>query len=330
MDSRHDFGETPLLEGAPSAPPARPRRDRRLRLLVWIAAAVAAGGLAASATVVGAGQAAIVSAFGNPRRVLVAPGLYWVFPAPVQTASIVDTRLQLTEGEALGAVTRDGTPLFVQAFAAWRVATEPGALLKFWRAAGGDASAPARQMRTLLAGAIADSVHNFGFADLFGMDQTKPHLPELEAALQKRLAAPLQTDFGITLVRVGIERMSLPEAALAAATADFQAKLTAASAARAAESRLQAAQIRAEAARDSRIATAETQTQVAEIAAAARKQAADIEARAYNADPDLYMMLRSLDTLANVVGPSTRLVLRTDAAPFNVLVQGPPTEPGVK
>jgi hypothetical protein len=25
-----------------------------------------------------------------------------------------------------------------------------------------------------------------------------------------------------------------------------------------------------------------------------------------------------------VVGPKTRLVLRTDAAPFNVLVQGPP------
>ena len=36
------------------------------------------------------------------------------------------------------------------------------------------------------------------------------------------------------------------------------------------------------------------------------------------------MLLRSLDTLGEVVGPHTRLILRTDAAPFNVLVQGPP------
>ena len=36
------------------------------------------------------------------------------------------------------------------------------------------------------------------------------------------------------------------------------------------------------------------------------------------------MMLRSLDTLASVINDRTRLVLRTDAAPFNMLVQGPP------
>jgi membrane protease subunit HflC len=34
-------------------------------------------------------------------------------------------------------------------------------------------------------------------------------------------------------------------------------------------------------------------------------------------------MLRSLDTLNGVVNSNTNLILRTDAAPFNVLVQGP-------
>ena len=46
------------------------------------------------------------------------------------------------------------------------------------------------------------------------------------------------------------------------------------------------------------------------------------------ADPGLYLVLRSLDTLATMVGPNTRIVLRTDAAPFNTLVQGPPGSPG--
>jgi membrane protease subunit HflC len=43
-------------------------------------------------------------------------------------------------------------------------------------------------------------------------------------------------------------------------------------------------------------------------------------------------MLRSLDTLNTVVNTNTNLILRTDAAPFNVLVQGPAglgvTQPG--
>jgi hypothetical protein len=38
------------------------------------------------------------------------------------------------------------------------------------------------------------------------------------------------------------------------------------------------------------------------------------------------MLLRSLDTINTIVGPRTRLILRTDAAPFNVLVQGPPID----
>jgi membrane protease subunit HflC len=71
---------------------------------------------------------------------------------------------------------------------------------------------------------------------------------------------------------------------------------------------------------------ADAQTQAAAIEATSRKDAAAIQAKAYDADPQLYMMLRSLDTLANMVGPNTRLVLRTDAAPFNVLVNGPPAD----
>jgi membrane protease subunit HflC len=34
-------------------------------------------------------------------------------------------------------------------------------------------------------------------------------------------------------------------------------------------------------------------------------------------------MLRSLDTLDSVVSANTNLILRTDAAPFQALVQGP-------
>ena len=75
---------------------------------------------------------------------------------------------------------------------------------------------------------------------------------------------------------------------------------------------------------------ADAQTQAATIEAESRRQAAEIQARAYSGDPQLYMLLRSLDTLSGMIGPNTRLVLRTDAAPFNVLVQGPPGDAAAK
>jgi membrane protease subunit HflC len=52
-------------------------------------------------------------------------------------------------------------------------------------------------------------------------------------------------------------------------------------------------------------------------------EAAAIAGRAYAEDPGLYVMLRSFDTLDAVVGQNTRLILRTDAIPFRVLVDGP-------
>jgi hypothetical protein len=62
----------------------------------------------------------------------------------------------------------------------------------------------------------------------------------------------------------------------------------------------------------------------AEIEAGSRVQAARIYADAWQKAPELYKTLRSLDTLNGVVGSGTHLILRTDAAPFRALVDGPP------
>ena len=51
--------------------------------------------------------------------------------------------------------------------------------------------------------------------------------------------------------------------------------------------------------------------------------AAHIYAGAYRRDPGLYTTLRSLDSLDQVLGHNTSLILRTDAAPFRMLTEGP-------
>jgi len=92
---------------------------------------------------------------------------------------------------------------------------------------------------------------------------------------------------------------------------------------RTADGKRQAAQIRSDADRDARIAVADANVKAAQIEAQSRQDAAAIYGKSYAGNPHLYTMLRSLDTLNGVVNTNTNLILRTDAAPFNVLVQGP-------
>jgi membrane protease subunit HflC len=219
--------------------------------------------------------------------------------------------------------TRDGQHLRVQAFAVWRVPPATEAVEVFARASARGGDGAARDIGGLLDTAVSGVASGYAAAALLS-----GQLGDFADRLKYDVAARAANAFGVTVLQVGVAQLTLPAAALAATEARMRAARVAAAAARTAQAQLEAAEIRAEASRDSRIALAEAQTEAAQIEAASRKEAADIEAKAYNADPDLYLMLRSLDTLSTMVGPTTRLVLRTDAAPFNMLVQGPPAEPG--
>jgi modulator of FtsH protease HflC len=138
----------------------------------------------------------------------------------------------------------------------------------------------------------------------------------------------LRATYGIALAEIGVERLTLPETTLNATVARMRSERETIAVQRTAEGQRKAAEIRADAERDSRVAIAAANVKAADIEAAARREAADIYAKAYQSDSRLYLMLRSLDTLAQMTGPNTRILLRADAAPFDLLVRGPPPEEG--
>jgi membrane protease subunit HflC len=132
--------------------------------------------------------------------------------------------------------------------------------------------------------------------------------------------------YGIAIREAGLEQLSLPEGTLGATVGRMRSERETVAAQRTAEGLRAAADIRASATRDSREMVADARAQAAAIEAAARKRAAEIQANAYAQDPELYRTLRELDTLQQVVSGNTRMVLRTDAAPFSLLIQGPPKQ----
>ncbi|HTH96026.1 MAG TPA: protease modulator HflC [Stellaceae bacterium] len=306
---------------------ARPYRLGSLRQFVryGLALLIVLGAVAMSCLVmVGAGQAVVITEFGKPVRVLTTPGLAWKLPAPIEGTIPVDLRLLTTSSGLQDVGTRDGLRILVQAYVAWRVPADPRHIKQFLRTVSNDPDGAARQLRSFIGSALQITASNFDLNGLVNTDTNKVKLGEFERQLQANAAKQILDIYGVTIDQVGVERLSLPAQTLAATVARMRSERETVAAQRTAEGLRVAAQIRSDAQRDAHITEAQAQAQAASIEADSRRKAAEIYAKAYNADPALYTMLRSLDTVSAVVGPKTRLVLRTDAAPFNVLVQGPP------
>lgn len=300
-----------------------PMPPRRPWMRYAAAAAILALG-AAGAVPVRDGESAVVTRLGAPLRVVSEPGLAWVLPAPIERVQRVDRRLRTTATGNHGVLTRDGLSLVVQAYAAWRIPGDGEAVLRFVRATGGDGDAAASQLRTLLNSALETVSGRFALGDLVSTAPDAVRLPAFEDALLGRLADTARGNLGIDLVAVGVERMLLPEATLQAAVARMSEERRVAAEERQSAGRRAAGEIRAAAERDARIAKATAEQEAAAVEARAKAEAAAVYGSAYTADPALYVWLRSLDTLEATLSGNARLVLATDAPPFQALVTPPP------
>ncbi len=308
------------LHNSPAKAIAPMPRRRLVIAAVLIAFAVAT----ASLVQVRAGEATVVTRFGNPARVLLAPGLAWRLPAPFETAIPVDLRLRTTSSGLQDAGTRDGLRIIIQAYVAWQVEPDAASVQRFMRAVQNQPDEAARQIRSFVGSALEITASGFELSQLINTDASKVQIADFEARLGAQIGQSLLKSYGLKVVQVGIERLTLPSVTLAATVDRMRAERDTIATERTAIGKRQAAEIRSAAERDARIIQADATVKAAQIEAESRVQSAGIYGRAYAGAPQLYKLLRSLDTLGTLVNPGTRLILRTDAAPFRALVDGPP------
>ncbi|MGH7070492.1 MAG: protease modulator HflC [Acetobacteraceae bacterium] len=271
-----------------------------------------------------AGEAEVITRFGNPIRVITKPGLAWKLPAPVESAIPIDLRLLTTSTGLQDVGTRDGLRVLVQAYVAWQVPDDPQGIRQFLRSVRNQPDEAARQLRSFVNAALHITSSNFDLTDLVNVDPQKVRLDAFENQLRAQIAPRMLQVYGIDIRQIGIERMTLPAQTLAATVARMRADRETVAAERTAEGLQKAAAIRADAEKEARDVVAEANEKAARIEADSQQAAARIYQRAYRSDPNLYETLRSLDTINQIVGRSTNIIMRTDAAPFRVLVDGPP------
>lgn len=301
-----------------------------LRRRIVIAAILVSFALATASLVqVRSGEATVVTRFGNPVRVLLDAGLAWRWPMPFETTIPVDLRLRTTSSGLQDSGTRDGLRVILQAYVAWQVQPDAASVQRFMRAVQNRPDEAARQIRTFVGSALETTASAYDLASLVNTDPTQVRIADFEARLMRQITTQLLETYGVRVVQVGIERLTLPSVTLNATVDRMRAERETIAVERTAVGKRQAAEIRSGAERDARVIQADASVKAAQIEAQSRVEAAAIYGRAHASSPQLYSMLRSLDTLNTIVNPQTRLILRTDAAPFRALVEGPPNiEPG--
>lgn len=291
----------------------------RIRRFSLAGVVLAASLLTATSFTVSSGNSVVVTRFGAPVRVRTEPGLSWKLPAPLEQQQIVDLQTRTTSGGLQDVGTRDGLRILVQAFLAWSVPANPENIKHFLRATGNDQDTAARQLRSLLSSALQIVASDFALRDLINTQSDKIRIADFEERLLSVLKPQAESIYGIRIEQVGLERLSLPAETLAATVARMRAERETVAAARTAEGLRKAAAIKANAERDARIVIANANAEAASTEAKAQETAAGVYAQSYRKDPQLYSTLRTLDTLGNIVNQNTRLIMRTDSAPFSVL-----------
>jgi modulator of FtsH protease HflC len=317
MSTHHHHGNEHASGTAPPSPPT-------LRLFVAVAVVLAV--LAPACLVlVSPGQALVVTRFGSPVRVITTPGLAWKLPPPIDSAVAVDLRLRTTSSGLHDVGTRDGLRILVQAYVAWQIPNDAEHVRQFLRAMRNQPEIAAEQLRSFTGSALEITASSFDLANLVNTDPHQIRLAELEHALGRRIDEQAQKVYGITVRQVGLERLTLGTDTLNATIERMKAERETVAAQRSAQGQRQADQIRSNADRDSRLVLAQAKVDAADIEAKSRITAAAIYRQAYATDPQLYTLLRSLESLDTIINPNTRLILRSDAAPFRVLIDGTAT-----
>ena len=315
----HDFQLNPLDGEEDDEAPAGSMTVR-----IAVAAIIVIVALIAECIVmVPANQAVVINRLGDPVRVLTRPGLAWKLPAPIETTVPIDLRLRTTSTGLQDVGTRDGLRVLLQVYTAWQVPDDPQHIRQFLRAMRNQPDEAARQLRSFVTAAMHITSSNYNLADLVNSNPANVRIDGFEQQLRGQVSAQMLQGYGIEVRQVGVERLTLPAATLAATVSRMSAERETVAAARTADGLRKAAQIQADADRDGREVVANAQEQAAKVQADAEVSAANVYAKAYKADPGLYTTLRSLDAVGKVVGPNTSIILRTDAAPFRVLSDGP-------
>jgi modulator of FtsH protease HflC len=261
--------------------------------------------------IVDARNVAVVTMFGDPVQDIREPGLYFKAPWPIQQVRVFEGRAQLLRFEPFEAFTKDTKNVVLTPVAIWKI-SDPTLFLQRVRNEEG----AARPLRDLITSYIAASIDKINFADVLNVDANPG--PLLPSDLREQVNTKA-SQFGISVEEVQIIELSLPVQNEQSIYERMRAERSRIANLYRSEGKEKADGIKAKADREAAEIISNAQKDAADIRSKAEKVASEKYAQTYSKNPELYLLLRDLESIRASFESGGHVILPMNERPFRTL-----------
>ena len=264
-------------------------------------------------------ESCLVTTFGKATRPLVDPGVHFKWPFPIQQVHKFDSRMRVFAPQIEETWTDGGVPIIVNTYVVWKIA-QP---LEFFNAVKTVKKAEDKVLHNRIRDTQNSVIGRHFFSEFVNSDKERVKFKEIEAEILAELQqAVADANCGIEIKALGIKQLKVSEEVSKEVFERMKAERIRRAAEIISQGAVEANKIKTDADRKSQelIAAAEARAKIIRGRgdAEAAKHYAMLEA-----DPELAMLLRSLESLEIMLKDRTTFVVPTDKEPFNLL-QGMP------
>ncbi|MEM9387985.1 MAG: protease modulator HflC [Pseudomonadota bacterium] len=261
------------------------------------------------------GHQAVVVRFGEVVRVTEQAGLHLKAPWPIERIVEIDARRRWLSTPPTELLTRDRKNIVLVTGAAWQTRDA----VQFYRALGSLEQAD-EKINSLMVNAKIAVFGRYDLSALVSTDSEALQVERIERDVLEAVNEVSSSKYGVEVVHAGFQRVSLPEQNIVFVLEQMRAERRQFAARFRAQGSLQAAQVRSRADLEAARILSQAEEQAAQILGEAEAEAARIYVDAHRTNPDFYHFMRSLDSLARTLGRDAGVTLRTDSAPFELLI----------
>ena len=256
---------------------------------------------------IGEWEQGMVVQFGNPKRIIQEPGLYFKLPI-AQNLVRFERRVLTTDARESEYITLDKKRVLVDHVSRWRI-EDP---LQFYRSVRDRIRAMAR-LDDIISARLRQEIATHNFLDLI-----REKREDIMAIVTKDTRETAKS-FGIEVTDVRIKRLDLPEEVQASVFARMRAERERIAKRYRAEGEEQAQQLRAAADREREVILATAYETSESLKGEGDAEATSIYANAFGKDAEFYAFTRRLQTYEKILNTDTTLVLNPDSELLNYL-----------
>lgn len=257
----------------------------------------------------------LVTEFGRPVATVTEPGLHakWFF----QRARYFDRRLRLYNPRPSEFLTRDKKNLLAECYVVWRI-EDPKRFVE----TVGDAPAAEMRLHDIVWSALAASIGTHELEALIAPAAEAVKAGDLLDRVTEFTDRQALERYGVRIVDVRIKRLNLPEQNKESVYARMRAERERIARQYRAEGEEQALKIRAEADRQREEILSVAYREAEKLKGEGDAEATRIYSQAYSRNPQLFKLLRTLESYKKIFADNTTAILSSDSELLRILVEG--------